>query len=120
MSQHCLQTEHKGRRVTVQLGWDRPLQQFYLVVFCDLAGHSEDTDAEGYLYFNLADPVAMGCKDLDYFRNKLQELDISVPESMFREVRLDAHLCVSNRHVVYQEDGTFSVLACGTHHALIR
>lgn len=118
MSQHVLRTEHNGRPVTVQLGWDRPLQQFYLVVSCDQAGSGADD--EDFIYSNLADPQALDCKDLDYFEQKLQELNISVPKSMLREVWNDAGFNVANRHVTYQKDGSFAVQSCGTHHAVIR
>jgi len=82
-----------------------------------MGGRSDDED---FLYSNLADPQAFDCKDLGYFERKLQELDISVPPSMLREVWSDAGLDVANRHASYQKDGSFTVQSCGTHHALIR
>lgn len=123
MSQHYFQTEHNGSPVTVQLGWDRPLQRFYMSVERGQSEHREaadDDQDDGFLYTSHADLQAMSCQDMDYFVRKLKELGIEVPESMFQEARTDAALGVSNRQVVYEKDGTFAVLSVGRHHALIR
>jgi hypothetical protein len=111
MSQHYFQTEHKGLPVTVQLGWDRPLQQFYMVIEHGQSAQRESGDEDdSYLYSNLGDPQAIGCKDLDYFAEKLNDLGITVPDSMIREVWRDAGFNVGNRQVTYEKDGTFTVL----------
>lgn len=97
MSQHIINTtDQRGKRVSVQMGWDRPLQQHFLVV--------EELDAtddgEGnYLYSNLADPMAGGCRDFSYFEDKLSELGIEVPEEMVFEVVADQFNNVGNRYV---------------------
>lgn len=102
MSQHYFQTEHAGDRITVLLGWDRPLRHFFMVV--------ERTDPkpgqDDYLYVNLDGPNAFEL-DLDYFKTKLDELGIVVPVSMFEQVQLDERLQLGNRVVMHQADGTF-------------
>ena len=70
----------------------------------------EGDEYDSYLYSNLSDPQAMSCQDLDYFTGKLDELGITVPDSMIREVWNDAGFNRGNRQVTYEKDGTFTVL----------
>ncbi len=110
MSQHYFTTTHHGRPITVILGWDRPLSHFFLVVeYNDSEADSQDDETEqdeGILYSNLNDPNAWG-KPLAYYRDKLTELGLAVPESMFTETLLDETFCVGNRNVLHYADGTF-------------
>lgn len=109
MSRHYFVTSHKGYPITVQIGWDRPMQYFFLVIpkpteLVDDAMQVEDDD---YLYSNLheADPFA---HDLDYYRQVLRHFQIGVPESMFTEVLNDAAGNVGNREVLHDADGSFT------------
>lgn len=97
MSQHVFKTTLDGEPVSVLLGWDRPLAYFFLVV----EQLSEKNDGI-YLYSNLDDPGAVNCS-LDYFRQKLSELGISVPESMFIEAESDRKRNVGNRLVEHHQ-----------------
>jgi hypothetical protein len=82
----------------VTLGWDRPVQHYYLTV--------EYLDADRYVYSNLQErkPFAF---DLDDYRSKLETLGIAVPQSMFVQVQKDRVENVANRYVYYGDDGTF-------------
>lgn len=110
MSQHFFDGTCKGVPVTVMMGWDRPLSQFFLVVQHRqdaIAGENaecEDGD-EGIIYSNLNEllPRSLG---LGHFRSKLTTLGIAVPEAMFEQVLLDEAGNVGNRCVVYEADGT--------------
>lgn len=104
MSQHNTLTKFttvKGAEleVDVLMGWDRPLQQQFLVVevldfdielteedLPETLRSTSDVD-EGIVYSNLCDE-AEG-KDLQYFKNKLNQLGIKVPESMFDACEID-------------------------------
>lgn len=98
MSQHLFASiTATGVPVTVILGWDRPLQYFFLVVECD-------QEEEGYLYSNLDDPEARVPQPLSYYRAKLRELGIPVPESMFEETARDHAENTGNRRVLHQLD----------------
>ena len=97
MSQHVFKTTLDGEPVSVLLGWDRPLAYFVLGV----EQLSEKNDGI-YLYSNLDDPGAVNCS-LDYFRQKLSELGISVPESMFIEAESDRKRNVGNRLVEHHQ-----------------
>lgn len=109
MSNHYFATTHKGHPVTVNLGWDRPLSYFFMVITkpVELRDESQLVDDEDYLYSNLheREPFEM---DLDYYRHVLNHFSISVPESMFKEVEEDMFNDVGNRVVTHQADGTFT------------
>jgi len=79
---------------------------FFLVIEYNDSQAGEVEEDEGILYSNLNDPKAWG-KPLAYYRDKLTELGIAVPESMFTETLLDETHCVGNRHVWHWVDDTF-------------
>lgn len=99
MSQHYFETTYLDRPVRVMIGWDRPVQQYLLMV--------EYLDADRYVYTNLQErkPFAF---DLDDYRAKLQTLGIDVPPSMFAQVQQDRSKSAGNRYVYYKADGTYT------------
>lgn len=103
MSSHYFDTVQGDHAVRVTLGYDRPLDYFHLTI-----ERTSDTDDDQFVYCNLTDPeLPRGqCEDLEYYRDKLRELGINVPESMFRETELDCINRVGNRVVRHQQDGT--------------
>ncbi len=100
MSQHKHSTLTKGgKRVTVTLGYDRPLDYVFCTVIQDSEGTSEGEDI---LYSNLSDDEAgTDLQEVDYFRDVLTELGISVPDSLFTEVKNDQLKRVGNRSMVH-------------------
>lgn len=102
MSQHYFHTAHAGDRITVLLGWDRPLGHFFMVI----ERPDPQPGQDDYLYLNLDEPDAFAL-DLDFFKARLDELGIQVPDSMFEQVRLDEQMRVGNRVVTHHADGTF-------------
>lgn len=113
MSQHHFKTTNPdGLLVTITLGWDRPLHRFFLVVEVEGSDGGED---EMYLYSNLNDPVTWleGGVTLDYYGDKLIELGIQVPESMFREAARDKAENVGYRYVWHRRDGSFEEIRHG-------
>lgn len=113
MSQHTFNTTtSSGSRVQVLMGWDRPLQQFFLVVE-ELSsperqdrGDGQEDDECPYLYSNLSDVDSMGMQDLDFFCEKLRGLGIAIPDLMVKEIELDKFNNVGNRYVAYNGDGS--------------
>ena len=101
MSQHYFDTTCAGEPASVLMGWDRPLQGYFMVI--DSARRDE------YVYSNLEDLALAHCgglsRSLDYFVEKLRELGVSVPARMLSEIRADAVSNVGNRHVAYGVDG---------------
>ena len=122
MSQHHFETERAGSPVAVQLGFDRPLGHYYLVVQ-DLAARrraaaqlaqsdealddDEEDGDDGCLYSNLYEPDAFELS-LEHYRAVLHRLGIQVPAAMFEQVELDAFNRAGNRSVVYAADGSFA------------
>lgn len=111
MSQHYFATTYQVRPITVLMGWDRPLGCFFLVI--EFNGDDQSVESgcadeeDGLLYSNLNDRDAWR-KPLSYYRDKLAQFGISVPESMFSESLRDEAFDVGNRHVWHEADGTFS------------
>lgn len=100
MSQHKFHTQHNGKPVVVQLGYDRPLDYFHMIVF-------EVGDSDSLLYSNLDEEDAFG-RSLNDFRGVLCELGISVPESMFEQAEQDGIHRRGNRNVLHRADGSFA------------
>lgn len=114
MSQHLFSTQHAGKPVVVLMGWDRPLQGFFLVVEeTEPRDVDEDDDDGSYVYSNLMDPDLipwMGLPPtLDPFITKLQALGIAIPSRMVEEVKADAEANVGNRYVTYDASGAIIV-----------
>lgn len=103
MSQHyCELATAAGLAVGVTLGFDRPLQGFFMIV------RPADDPSEP-LYSNLHDPeLAMegGMSTVvTYFLDKLTDLGINVPQPMVTEVMADAANNVGNRVVFWDHTG---------------
>lgn len=103
MSKHCCTLARAGEKVDIELGWDRPLQGFYLLV----ETHRNRTD--DYIYSNLSDRRLASrsgmAASLDYFRAVLDELEIRVPAAIFDAVQVDATGNVGNRTVLWTPEG---------------
>lgn len=107
MSQHIYPALADGRAVRVQIGYDRPLTRYYLLVEYEepVPDPSEPGEVIDYLYDNLADPVLIRephlDRDLDYFATVLTKLHLTPIESIMSEVRQDGANNVGNRVVRY-------------------
>lgn len=106
MSHHRFRTTHQNQPVVVVIGWDRPLGYHFMTIENLAYDFSDD---EAFVYSNLDEPDPFGL-DLDYFRNVLKQLDISVPESMFTQALADQRNNVGNRSVEHQADGAMREL----------
>lgn len=99
MSQHVTFSTYQGQPIVILMGWDRPLQGFYMVI-------TYEGDEGEMLYSNLDDPRLgpFGMSSiLDPFLHKLAEFGLSVPLAMVTEVRNDGVGNVGNRYVVHDE-----------------
>ncbi len=104
MSQHYFQTSFAGTDIHILMGWDRPLQGFFLVV------QKGDVE-EDIIYSNLEDKALKGCrlpKSIAYFEGKLVELGLRVPPKMIEEIKKDAATGVGNRLVRYDANGNIT------------
>src|SRR3546814_13098438 len=97
MSRHYFNTFHKGSPISVILGWDRPMNYFFLVI--EEQNNSADNPMTlDLLYSNLQESDPSN-HDLDYYRAVLRHFQIDVPESMFIEVERDRERNTGNRHI---------------------
>lgn len=94
MSKHRFKTELDGRPILVDMGYDRPLRGFFMVIARDDAGEDEDT----YLYDNLAQENSHPTT-LSPFLEALDQMKISVPPEMIEEIECDQLTNVGNKYV---------------------
>jgi len=94
MSQYHYMLVHKGKKTEVFMGWDRPLQGFFLVI--DQGG---DEPIWSNLYQEESHP-----KTLEPFINELQSRGIELPRLMAIEIEQDRFNNVGNKCVVYWGD----------------
>src|SRR3546814_17311129 len=91
MSRHYFNTFHKGSPISVILGWDRPMNYFFLVI--EEQNNSADNPMTlDLLYSNLQENDPFN-HDLDYYRAGLRHFQIEVPERT--EERRVGKECVS-------------------------
>ena len=112
MSQHRFETHIRtGQKVEVTIGYDRPLNGFFLVVTDLSQDQNADDGAEEdvFVYSNLddVDLSALGglTLDLDYFKHKLEQLGITLPTTIEYEVQEDRRQRVGNRVRLYDSTG---------------
>ncbi|MFT0546134.1 hypothetical protein ACMHYO_07220 [Allopusillimonas ginsengisoli] len=106
MSRHYFDTIHEGFPIIVLLGWDRPMNYFFLVIKKPTA-LIENTMKIEDLYSNLQESDPFN-HDLDYYREVLRHFQILVPKSMFIEVQRDVERNIGNRVVKHQADCSFT------------
>lgn len=115
MSQHRFQTQtSSGRKVEVTIGYDRPLNGFFLVVMdANQVDAGDEDDDDVIVYSNLDDVelIDLGglTLDLQYFKNKLAFLGITLAPAIEHELQEDRRQRVGNR--VCQYDGAGQVVA---------
>ena len=121
MSQHRYETQtSSGRKVEVTIGYDRPLNGFFLVVsaaalntaaIADLYDAADEDDEGGdvFIYSNLddVDLIDLGglTLDLQYFKSKLALLGIALAPNIEHELQEDRRLRVGSRVRVYDSAG---------------
>lgn len=107
MSRHYFKTEYSGKPVEVLMGFDRPLNGFFMVI--DYQEEPEDDDeCDGYLFSNMwqEDPHPHMLKP---YLEKLTELNISVPPAMIAEIESDGRQKMGNKDVLHSMvDDTYS------------
>jgi hypothetical protein len=101
MSRHFFDCEMRCA-VRVRLGYDRPLNEYFLQV--ERIGADPGQGHSPFLYASIEDPFNSG-DDLDYYREKLEKLGLSVPDGLFQAVEEDSARGVGNRCAQHFADG---------------
>ena len=91
MTRRYFDCSHAQGPVRVTLGYDRPLDEFFLQVARRPRDENDEIELSDhpYVYLSLDDPEAP-TDDLEYFRSKLRDIGITLPESMYLAVEEDA------------------------------
>ncbi len=110
MSQHHYACTWQGRPISIMMGWDRPLQGFFMVIeFDDAGGQDEENEEAWLLYSNLNDPVLAPTSGMasscEYFQEKLSALGVRVPAQMIEAVDQDGKTNAGNREAWYDRGG---------------
>ena len=97
MSQHITPVVHNGKNAEVLVGWDAPLQRFFLVVEdMDFKYTDDDEEDSEIIYSNLLDKnlptFSINYQDLGYFKRILENLKIQIPEEIWQKVLEDRKL----------------------------
>ncbi|MBN9206170.1 hypothetical protein [Methylibium petroleiphilum] len=100
MSRHHLRTAVAGVPTLIVMGYDRPLNEYFLQLWVDGPG----PDADEPTYSSLDEPAA-DWRDIGTVVRKLGELGIQVPRSMIGAVVNDAACRAGNRIVEHAPDG---------------
>ncbi len=108
MSQHTAQSVQKGLDLEIVAGYDRILGGFFLSV--------QERSAKGehdFIYDNMGDVelIEFGGQPPDwaYFDERLDQLDVTIPERMRKELLLDQERGTGNRVVYYDGDGNITL-----------
>ncbi|MBY0379413.1 MAG: hypothetical protein K2P99_03315 [Burkholderiales bacterium] len=93
MSQHHFFTLHNNKKTHVLIGWDRPLQGFFLVIEKD-----GDQDEPFWSNLNLQESHP---KSLQPFILVLSKLGFTIPDILIEEVMQDGCRNIGNKVVVH-------------------
>ena len=93
MSQHFFNTTYQEKPVIVLIGYDRPMQGFFMVI-----DYSSGDEEEGYIYSNLFEEETHP-NDLGNYQVKLEELGIRITDEMFKELEFDQINRIGNKTV---------------------
>lgn len=106
MSRHHLRTVRGTSSVLVVMGYDRPLNEFFLQLWDDAPGPEPEEPA-----YSSMDEPATDWRDITTVVRRLEELDVPVPRSMIDAVVADSVHRAGNRIVEHALDGRVTELS---------
>lgn len=88
---HTENAQYKGIDVVIAIGWDNPLQGYFMTVepADENLQHEDINEESGMIYSNLDDErlsFPRLPKQLDHFRTVLREMKIETPPQFFERV----------------------------------
>lgn len=100
MSQHYFYTKHENEESKITMGWDRPLQGYFMVI-------EKNSDKDDPFWSNL-DYEKSHSKELDDFLSKLDQFKIKIPQQMIDEIIRDGKNGEGNKEIIdYIEKGIY-------------
>lgn len=106
MSRHHLRTVRGTSPLLVVMGYDRPLNEFFLQLWDDAPGVEDEEPA-----YSSLDDAAADWRDIATVVRRLAELDVQVPRSMINAVVADGVQRAGNRIVEHALDGRVTELS---------
>lgn len=106
MSRHHLRMVRRTSPLLVVMGYDRPLNEFFLQLWDD----GPEAEADEPAYSSLDEPGA-DWRDIATVIRRLEELDVPVPRSMIDAVVADGVRRAGNRIVEHAPDGRATELS---------
>lgn len=106
MSRHHLRTVRAGSPLLVVMGYDRPLNEFFLQLWDD----GLEAEADEPAYSSLDEPEA-DWRDIATVVRGLEEFAVPVPRSMIDAVIADSAHRAGNRIVEHALDGRVTELS---------
>ena len=103
MSVHTFTTRQGNDQIVVTMGWDRPLQGYFMTITridSNPEGNTEDEE-EHFLFNNLEQHITHP-KDIEGYLFELAHRRINVPEQMTSEVIMDGVRNVGNKYVSHR------------------
>jgi hypothetical protein len=94
MSQHFFETTYLNEPVRIMMGWDRPLQYYFLLI-----EKLTSDEEERIIWSNLDHFTAFEARSLENYLSVLNGLCIGVPEQMIAEIHADAAANCGNKEV---------------------
>ena len=93
MSQHHFYTTHRTQKIHVLMGWDRPLQGYFMVI-------EKENDQDEPYWSNLSQKESHP-QTLMPFIAVLEQLNIKVPQRMIIEIMEDGANNAENKEVIH-------------------
>ncbi len=109
MSQHYFSTEHEGEPIRVVMGYDRPLDGYFMVIEKEFKYEYEEGDEDDTLIYSNLFEENSHPNNLDGYLAVLTAMNIAVPQQMLDEIKQDFLHRVGNK-VVYHtlDNGQYS------------
>lgn len=105
MSQHKFITTHGDSEIVVTMGWDRPLQGFFMSIIKvnaePSASETEDKDNPVYL-FNCLDQHDSHPREITGYLFELIDREIVIPQEMLNELLSDSTHNIGNKIVEHR------------------
>lgn len=106
MSQHKFITTRGDSEIIVTMGWDRPLQGFFMTIMeveskPPIAGEAENEDEPVYL-FNSLDQHDSHPREISGYLFELIDREIVIPQEMLDELLSDSTHNVGNKIVEHR------------------
>ena len=102
MSLHCFTTKLGDAEIVVTMGWDRPLQGYFMTIMklkpVSSSALEDELEEDCYLFNNL-EQTNSHPKELTAYRFELENRGIEIPQRMIDEVTMDDVRNVGNKVV---------------------